>query len=46
MQYKAFNFSSFSKSKYAKHLSDQELKDLELVSHILPFKVTTIFLMN
>ncbi len=44
MQYRAFNFSSFSKSKYAKNLSDQELKELELVSHILPFKVNNYIL--
>ena len=44
MQYRAFNFSSFSKSKYANNLSDKELKELELVSHILPFKVNNYIL--
>ncbi len=44
MLYKAFSFSSFSKSKYANNLSDQELKELELVSHILPFKVNNYIL--
>ncbi|HPN37362.1 MAG TPA: lysine 2,3-aminomutase, partial [Melioribacteraceae bacterium] len=44
MQYKAFNFLSFAKSKYANNLSEQELKELELVSHILPFKVNNYIL--